>query len=271
VILLDPANPDRVYAAGNGLWVSDDGGSRWTEVAGLPSPVTDLVADPDDPSTLYAATPTGVYRSDDRGNDWVLLPQPSAGERLAIAPSKPSRLYVGGKQGLLSSSDKGATWELVDTQVLDVAWYAMGLSAWGGLDVIVSIKSVQALVVDPIRSSLRYAAITGCLSVPPSVSEAGCTAAAFSRVSTVINGTVIEGWTLYSFMATEALEIDPLSGATYAGGSSGLFRSDDGRSWMPIKNLGGRRVHSIAIDAGRTMRSGDEIRSRRVPALAANH
>lgn len=64
-----------------GLWVSRDGGLRWSRLSGggsagdLPAGgVTDLVADPGNANRLYAALPgVGIYRSDNAGADWKLL------------------------------------------------------------------------------------------------------------------------------------------------------------------------------------------------------
>ena len=59
---------------GNGIFVSHDGAETWTQ---LPSTdgedfhwVNDLAISPHDPSRLYAATRTGVWRSKDAGTTW---------------------------------------------------------------------------------------------------------------------------------------------------------------------------------------------------------
>lgn len=51
---------------------SDDGGGSWVSAsAGLDAPgVESLVIDPRDPDTLYAGTPTGIYRTRNAGASW---------------------------------------------------------------------------------------------------------------------------------------------------------------------------------------------------------
>ncbi len=57
------------------VYYSPDGGATWTDRTGqLPdAPVNDLIYDPANPGTLYAATDLGVYRSTNAGLDWNQL------------------------------------------------------------------------------------------------------------------------------------------------------------------------------------------------------
>ncbi len=75
MLAIDPTNRNVVYATNGGkLWVSGVGGGQWRDISsGMPSPVSisELVVDPVVPTTLYAATPTGVYRSVDAGAGWT--------------------------------------------------------------------------------------------------------------------------------------------------------------------------------------------------------
>jgi autotransporter-associated beta strand protein len=62
-----------------GLYISTNRGQGFTLLSGAPNsglpsgPVTSLVADPDNPSTLYAAVGTGVYMSTNGGAGWTQL------------------------------------------------------------------------------------------------------------------------------------------------------------------------------------------------------
>lgn len=128
-ILVDHANPDRVYACvtraggfpemsaakghpgrngSRGMWVSEDRGETWTRLTGLPDlEVTDAAMHPTNSAILYAcvgrifgAPENGVYRSTDAGATWARLagglPDPALIGRggIAISPSNPDRLYV---------------------------------------------------------------------------------------------------------------------------------------------------------------------------------
>ena len=129
-ILIHPTNPDIVYVAASGhAWTENemrgvfkttDGGRTWTKVL-YKSPGTgaiDLVMDPSDPNTLYAATwqrtrrkwsdprvepgasESGVWKSTDAGSTWTDanrgLPPASVRGRIGLdaAASNPKVLYA---------------------------------------------------------------------------------------------------------------------------------------------------------------------------------
>src|SRR5207249_3450939 len=146
----DPRDADTVYVAvasngvnglaGNtGIWKSSDGGASWTNTTGGISTTdafTDLVMDPSNPATLYAAVGTpggsvanGVYKSTDGGATWARAGD-SPGRRrvgrirLAIAATTPDTLYAsmvgtgrrhssggGTLFRMMKTSDGGHTWQ----------------------------------------------------------------------------------------------------------------------------------------------------------------
>lgn len=66
------------------------------------------------PSTIYAGTSAGVFRSTNGGRTWhrrsTGLPTNAAIGLLEIAPSDPSRLYARLETGFFTTADAGATW-----------------------------------------------------------------------------------------------------------------------------------------------------------------
>lgn len=104
-----------------GLWRGDARGERWQpwpDAPGHPM-VNDLALAADD--SLYLATATGVYRSDDGAATWtqrnIGLP---AGAVLSVAsaPSAPQVLYAGTEgRGLYRSDDAGYTWHATALKV----------------------------------------------------------------------------------------------------------------------------------------------------------
>jgi photosystem II stability/assembly factor-like uncharacterized protein len=136
-LVLDPSNPDVMYAAthqrerrafnyvgggpGSGVWRSVDGGETWTRLTkGLPrSDMGRIGLDVarSHPGTVYAViegSERGVYRSDDAGASWRKMSDIASipwyfGE-IRVDPRDPETVYHLGVQ-LQVSHDGGATWE----------------------------------------------------------------------------------------------------------------------------------------------------------------
>jgi photosystem II stability/assembly factor-like uncharacterized protein len=145
-VVIDPAQPDRVYAAmyarrrtpwsftGNseqgGIFRSDDGGANWKKLtSGLPARVgrIGLAVFAGDSRIVYATVESdlggtgrdeiddrspsgGVFRSEDHGDTWTRMtdvnPRPFYFSRIAVDPKNDQRVYVGGWDLLVS--DDGA-------------------------------------------------------------------------------------------------------------------------------------------------------------------
>lgn len=77
VVLIDPTQPERVYAAADSaLYRSDDAGQTWETVGqGLPDGgIAALALDPRQPQWLYVAADEGeLYTSEDGGTTWRAL------------------------------------------------------------------------------------------------------------------------------------------------------------------------------------------------------
>ena len=152
-IIIDPVNPDVVYAAaiGNpyashperGVYKTTDGGQTWNRVlyTNDTSGCADLVMDPSNPNKLIAnmwqhrRTPwsftsggpgSGLYITVDGGRNWKKmgkedgLPPGQLGRiGIGFARSMPTRVYAmveASKNGLYKSDDGGYKWELVTAE-----------------------------------------------------------------------------------------------------------------------------------------------------------
>jgi photosystem II stability/assembly factor-like uncharacterized protein len=117
--------PQTLYAGGDGLYCSTDGGAHWRSIRrGLPTKIVAAVAvHPRFSSVLYVALPEltdgtagrgGLFRSVDGGASWQALGQglPARGAlAVAIDPRAPSRVYAGlAGEGLFRSVDGGIHW-----------------------------------------------------------------------------------------------------------------------------------------------------------------
>jgi photosystem II stability/assembly factor-like uncharacterized protein len=146
-VVIDPNDPGTAYVAAlghaygpqpeRGVFRTRDAGKSWERVLFVDenTGAVDLVMDPSNPRTLFAATwqfaitpwwaesggpGSGIFVSRDAGGTWTRLtgrglPQSPLGRiALAIAPSQPTRIYAAieaGDQGTLwRSDDSGNSW-----------------------------------------------------------------------------------------------------------------------------------------------------------------
>ena len=130
-IVFDPDNARVLYATsigagGGSIYVSRDEGFSWEPlnesltmctVWGQPQ----LVGDPNDPDTVYAATWLGgTWKTTDAGASWALLAgAPVSATSVAIDPLRPEMLFLGDRSSptVWRSPDGGASW----SQVADFA------------------------------------------------------------------------------------------------------------------------------------------------------
>lgn len=149
-VKVHPENPDVAYVAalGNlwkgtkerGVYKTTDGGESWEKVLyiGKYTGAVDLVMDPEDPHTLYAATyqrlrrtwgfngggpGSGIYKTTDGGENWKELttgiPTGDKGRiGLAIAETSPNTLYATiehvDSSGTYKTTDGGKKWKRVN-------------------------------------------------------------------------------------------------------------------------------------------------------------
>lgn len=125
-VTFDPTNSNRAYAGsgegnfysnlGAGVYKSTDGGTTWTVAASAPFVGVgffDLVVDPSTPSTLYAATTQGFFRSTNSGASWSLR---KAGQcwDISVHPSGGStEILAAFGDGLFVSANAGSTFTAV--------------------------------------------------------------------------------------------------------------------------------------------------------------
>ena len=183
-LAVDPHTAMTVYAVlfasiGNsspgGIYKSTDGGGHWQPSnQGLPAipNVKNLVIDPQNPATLYAAVAnraatnnlsTGVFKSTDGGGHWQSInqgmPDKVQIQQLAVDPQMPTLLYAAGNAqgptpGLYKSVDGGAHWGVV----------GQGLSR----------ALINDLVIDPSNPNLVFAGVSvGSFSTDAFVAQLG--------------------------------------------------------------------------------------------------
>ncbi len=158
-IVIDPRNSQVVYVAAQGplwsaggergLYKTTDGGKTWSQVLRISDDtgITEVVLDPSNPDTLYAAAwqrrrhvwtlinggpESAVYKSTDGGQNWTKLrgglPAVLGRVGLAISPVDPRVVYATVEaaetgSGIYRSLDRGATWERMNPRIAQAMYY----------------------------------------------------------------------------------------------------------------------------------------------------
>jgi photosystem II stability/assembly factor-like uncharacterized protein len=122
-IVINPSNPNEIYLGtgevynsgaagyeghdirtfrgsyGIGILKSTDGGITWTKSLDFSysnlKGVQDMIINPQKPSTIFAATTDGVYRSHNSGSSWNLVHNIPMAMDICLKPGDTSTLYVG--------------------------------------------------------------------------------------------------------------------------------------------------------------------------------
>lgn len=155
-LLIDPRNPDKLYAAtwsrqrtvaayvgtgpGAGIYTSDDGGETWTELkTGLPKGnlgKIGMAISPMNPDVLYATIEIdnrdgGFYRSTDKGASWTKMSDEVGGgtgphyyQEIFADQHQFDRVYIASNYSKVSD-DGGKTWTPIDTTHKHVDDHAM--------------------------------------------------------------------------------------------------------------------------------------------------
>jgi hypothetical protein len=149
-VAVHPVNPSILYAATTGWDVlrTLDGGVSWTVlVTGIPfgATVYAVAIDPLAPSTVYAGTSAGVYRSTNGGDSWTPANAglPGGVDSLTIDPLTSATVFatgapVAGGLNLFRTRDGGGTWTPVGAGFPEGAF-------------------VATLAIDPVTPSTLYA------------------------------------------------------------------------------------------------------------------
>ncbi|MFI5149881.1 MAG: T9SS type A sorting domain-containing protein [Bacteroidia bacterium] len=110
---------------GIGILKSTDGGATWTQVLNWSynqkHSVWDIVFNPKNPNTMYAATTEGVYKSTDGGTTWNSVWAVQMAMDLEVNKNDTSTLFCGvgnlssTVKGLYRTTNGGATWSVLSS------------------------------------------------------------------------------------------------------------------------------------------------------------
>jgi photosystem II stability/assembly factor-like uncharacterized protein len=236
-----------LWASGpeRGVYKTTDGGRTWRRVLFVDehTGATDLVMDPSDPNTLYAATyqrqrkawgfngggpGSGIHKTTDGGATWTRLEAGLPGGEmgrigLAISASDPRVLNAiieaaPAERGVYRSEDGGQTWTRVNEQNSRPMYYSH-------------------ILIDPLESRRVYTLATNSLRSE----DAGRTWTEFARSPTYDVGVHRDH---------HALWIDPADTRhLYLGTDGGLLESwDRGETFTKIDNLNIAQFYTVSVD-----------------------
>jgi hypothetical protein len=132
-LLIDPVNPDVMYAAAvaGGIWKTTNGGTSWVALNDFLAniAVTSLAFDPSNSNTIYAGTGEGFFNADgvrgagifkttDAGATWNRLSSTVANTNfffvndIVVSSANPQNVYAATRSGVWRSLDGGNSWNL---------------------------------------------------------------------------------------------------------------------------------------------------------------
>ena len=243
--VLPLANPYQSRFASSGFWRTRDGGRTWATGQRPSGNNLILVADPVNPTTIYAFGTRGLYRSTDARETWQILTATVLSD-FVIHPAKPSTLYAIAN-GILKSTDSGITWAgltfpgsypgalFIDPTAPDTIWATTYFNGdyksqdSGTTWTQVSLPGTNrgfSVQFDPKTPGLVYA-------YAQSTDDATTGNGWRSRD----NGST---WTPFNLPHTSGFVLDTLRpGVLYAAGKSALYRSiDAGENFTVINRTG---------------------------------
>lgn len=112
---VSPVNPDLTYGWYRGaLQVSTNGGKNWETVTNTNFVIVAITADSEDENIVYAASPQGLFISENKGAAWNRMLEGFV-SAIAVHPQDSQILIsFSERQGLVRSSDGGKKWEKIN-------------------------------------------------------------------------------------------------------------------------------------------------------------
>jgi hypothetical protein len=274
-IVVDPKNPQRVWAAAagdlytpggdRGLYLSNDGGDTWTRVLAGENATTgaiDIAVDPNNPNNvmvamwdhhrlpthrMYAGEGSGVWRSTDAGATFteVALPGNVAPAKVgrigvAFAPSNPQRAYV-----VVASKDDGSGVGLWRSDNGGATFARTGASV-GSLSQSTYGWWFGKIWVDPANANRLFVA---GLELVESTDAGESFLAHTVTTAAVLTGAFQAGPVTHADQHSMAW--DPtIPGRVYLGNDGGVYRSDRNAeigTFVVSKSQGGTQHYSVDV------------------------
>jgi hypothetical protein len=272
-IVVEPSAPGTVHVGG--YLRTTDGGATWTPVTGLPNTAGVLVLDPANPQVVYAGVPYysgsgGVFKSTDGGLTFVPAGAGVVGDDVpALAlDATTGTLYAAGYPGIFRSNDGAASWAAVTS-------LPTGVTALAARDGVLWATTAGTYSSPPggtagslfrsLDGGVTWTERADGIARVRAVGTSLTTIAMHPSSPTIWIGTdefgVYRGdgaglhWQHanqgFGALPVADVALDPLARTTlYAATANGLYRSPDrGATWAPASNgLGGFDVRLVEVD-----------------------
>src|SRR5215469_1998992 len=262
-LAIDPNDTDTIYIgtsgrvaqqAQAGLYKSTDGGNSCVRLgSGYPDGnvgnaimfafqwVNVIIVDPADSQTLYLASTSGMFRSQDGGLNWTQGTGISGDVRSLVldtsTPAASRTLHAGSSgQGAFTSADGGQTW----AQVLSASTPAVAAAVGaGGIGKVIVDIAPPATATSPAGVQIMYASMAGTGGAPDPVGFFVSTdrGATWTQQSATNMPTRTQGSYSFHFAVDPASPGDGVNDIIYFGAVTQARSVDSGQTFSGLNGL----------------------------------
>jgi len=166
---ISPVNDDILYGSpggGNALFVTQDQGKIWSSITSIPFQIISIAADPVDSNGVYIGTASGLFYSNDQGNNWKKIESELIGDSVVTGMgfNQDNELFAyiipkmedsNNQNGYIIKSDNSVNnWSKTDGQIpyVKAAWkFAFGQN--GEIYTIVNQQTSQKEIASSVYKS----------------------------------------------------------------------------------------------------------------------